>query len=275
MTDEKPRDYAYAGKLEEAARLEAQAIAYGRVLEKELEIMNLKPGMKVLDAGCGTGAISRMIAQKVSPGEVYGIDIDPVFISEAKKLAKKKGIENIEFELDNVDDLKFDNNTFDVVYCRLVLMHVKNPVKTVIELKRATKKNGFIAVSDNDDGSVLTYPPMPKAMGMWTKFGELAETRGEDRYIGRKLFSILSLAGLASIKIFPIPWFATQETPELLKMFVSVPVQIIESSKEALISQGYTTAKEYEEGMNEAEQLLIHPRAFAMTCSFLAIGKVP
>ena len=110
---------------------------------------------------------------------------------------------------------------------------------------------------------------------MWTKFGELANTRGEDRYIGRKLFSILSLAGLTSIKIFPIPWFATQETPELLKMFVSVPVQIIESEKEALISQGYTTAKEYEEGMKEAEQLLIHPKAFVMACIFLAIGKVP
>jgi len=267
--------YVHAGKLEEVVRLEAQAQAFGRLLEKEFEIVGLKPGMKVLDAGCGTGAVARRMAAKVSPGEVYGIDIDSLFISEAKKLATNEGIKNIGFELGNVDDLKHYDGTFDVSYCRLVLMHVKNPIKTVTELKRVTKKGGIVAVSDNDDGGVITYPEMPKMMDMWAKYGRSAKTRGEDRYIGRQLFSIFSQAGLSPITIYPLPIHATQQTPEILKMLVSVPVQIMELCKETMVKEGLVTAEYYEEAMKEVQAFLSHPGAFAMGLTFLVVGKVP
>ena len=111
-----PRKYIHAGKIEEAKRLEAQAEALQGKTERELQMIGIKPGMTVLDAGCGTGAVSRMIAQKVSPGIVHGIDIDPVFISEAQKLAASKGIDNIKFDLGDVNKLKFKDNTFDLIY---------------------------------------------------------------------------------------------------------------------------------------------------------------
>ena len=267
--------YHHAGKLEEVVRLEAQAKAFGRLLEKEFEIIGLKPGMKVLDAGCGTGAVARKMAAKVSPGEVYGVDIDPLFISEAKKLAINEGIKNIEFELGDVNDLKQFDGTFDVSYCRLVLMHVKNPMKTVTELKRVTKKGGIVAVSDNDDGGMIVYPEMPKMMDMWTRYGHSAKTRGEDRYIGRKLFSIFSQAGLSPITIYPLPMHTTQQTPEILKMLVSVPVQIVEQDKETMMKEGLMTKEYYEEAIKEVEAFLAHPGAFAMGLTFLAVGKVP
>ncbi|MGQ9680890.1 MAG: methyltransferase domain-containing protein [Candidatus Bathyarchaeia archaeon] len=273
---EKPEDkYVHSGKLEEVIRLEAQAKAFGRLLEKEFEIVGLKSGMKVLDAGCGTGAVARRMAAKVSPGEIYGIDIDSLFISEARKLAVNEGISNVKFDLGDVDDLKHDDGVFDVSYCRLVLMHIKDPVKTVKELKRVTKKGGVVAVSDNDDGGVLTYPEMPKMMDLWAKYGSLAKTRGEDRYIGRQLFSILSQAGLSPIAIHPLPIYATQQTPEMLKMIVSVPVQIMELCKETMMKEGFVTAEYYEEAMSEVRAFLSHPGAFAMGLTFLAVGKVP
>jgi len=272
----KPQDkYVHAGKLEEAVRLEAQAKAFGRVLDKELEILGLKPGMKVLDAGCGTGAVARKMAVKVSPGEVCGVDIDSLFINEAKKLATKEGIKNVKFELGDVDNLNYNTGIFDVSYCRLVLMHVKNPAKTVTELKRVTKKGGFVAASDNDDGGVITYPEIPKVLDVWSRYGQLAKTRGEDRYIGRQLFSIFSQAGLSSISIYPFPTHASQQTPEMLKMLVSVPLQIIELNKEDLMRKGLMTTEDYTQGMKELQMFLNHPGAFAMGLSFLAVGKVP
>jgi len=84
---DKPREYVHAGSIEEALRLEAQAKAPGKIVERELEILGLKPNMKVLDAGCGTGAVTRKIALKVHPEEVIGVDIDPLFINEAKKVS--------------------------------------------------------------------------------------------------------------------------------------------------------------------------------------------
>ena len=191
-----PKKYSYGGKPEEVLRLEAQGRVYSRLLEKEIGLLSLKSGMRVLDAGCGTGVVTRRMATKVAPGEVNSVDMDSMFIEEARKIAAKEGVSNIKFSLDNADDLKFGDGVFDLSYCRLVLMHVKDPVKTVAELKRVTKSGGIVAISDQDDGGIIVYPELPKMMRMFSKYGSLAKMRGEDRFIGRKLFSIMKRAGL-------------------------------------------------------------------------------
>ena len=271
----KPKEYVHAGKLEEVARLETQGKALSRILEHEFEILGLRSGMNVLDAGCGTGAVTRKLAVKISPGKAYGVDIDSLFIDEAKKLAANENIHNASFNMGDIDNLRFDDGTFDVSYCRLVLMHVKNPVKTVTELKRVTKSGGIVAVSDSDDGGVIAYPEMPKIMDMYSKYGRWAKMRGENRYIGRQLFEIFSQAGLDPIGIYPLPNHATQQNPEMLKTLVSVPVQIAELGKETLIRQGLLTAEEYAGAMKEVQEFLGHPGAFAMDLCFLAVGHVP
>jgi ubiquinone/menaquinone biosynthesis C-methylase UbiE len=270
---DKPREYAYAGSIEEAIRLETQAKAFGKIIERELEILGLKPNMRVLDAGCGTGAVTRKIASKVLPAEAWGIDIDPLFIDKAEKTALDEGIKNIRFELGNVDNLTYDNGFFDLAYCRLVLMHVINPVRTIAELKRVTKRSGIVAASDTDDGTMLTYPPAPRFFDLWSKFGEWAKARGDDRYIGRRLYSIFSEAGLSSTRIYPFPVYATQQNPDALRMLVYVPVQIVEQGKDAMIKEGKIAARDYEEAMNEVKLVLNHPGAFALGTTFLALGE--
>jgi ubiquinone/menaquinone biosynthesis C-methylase UbiE len=229
--------------------------------------------MRVLDGGCGTGAVTRKIASKVFPAETFGIDIDPLFIDKAKKIALDEDIKNIRFELGNIDNLAYDDGFFDLSYCRLVLMHVKNPVKTIAELKKVTKKGGIVAASDTDDGAILTYPPAPRFFSLWERYGEWVKTRGDDRYVGRKLFSIFSEAGLGSIKIQPLPTFSTQQKPDQLRMLVYVLVDIVEQEKAAMIKEGVATARDYEEAVKEIETVLKHPGAFAMGSFFLAVGE--
>lgn len=269
-----PKKYSYGGKPEEVLRLEAQGRVYGRLLEKEIELLSLKPGMRVLDAGCGTGVVTRRIAVKVSPGEVHGVDMDPLFIQKAKKLAAEKEASNIKFSLGNADDLGFEDGFFDLSYSRLVLMHVQDPVKTVAELKRVTKSGGTVAISDQDDGGIIVYPELPKMMQMFSKYKSLADRRGEDRFIGRKLFSIMKQAGLSPITIFPFPIYATQQNPEMLKMLVSVPVQLVESSKDEMIKKGLISVGDFPEAIKKVEEFLAHPGAFAMGLTFLASGNV-
>jgi ubiquinone/menaquinone biosynthesis C-methylase UbiE len=273
--DDGPKKYSHAGKIEEVARLEAQGKVYSRLLEKEIDLLDLKPGMRVLDAGCGTGVVTRRMAIKVSPGEVHGVDMDSLFIEEARKIAAKEGISNIKFSLGNADDLKFEDCIFDLSYCRLVLMHVRNPVKTVAELKRVSKSGGIVAVSDQDDGGIIVYPELPKMMKMFSKYGTWAKNRGENRYIGRKLFSIMERAGLSPITIYPFPIHATQQNPRMLEMLISVPVQIVETSKDDMIKRGVAVAEDYSEAEKEVQEFLSDPGAFAMGLTFLAVGKVP
>ena len=272
MSD-KPREYVAAGRLDETIRLEAQAKALDQIIERELGILGLKPGMRVLDGGCGTGAITRKIASKVFPAETFGIDIDPLFIDKARKTALDAGTKNIRFEVGNIDNLAYDDGFFDLSYCKLVLMHVKNPVKTVAELKRVTKKGGIVAASDNDDGAIMTHPPTPRFFSLWERYGEWAKARGEDRYIGRKLYSIFSEAGLESVKIYPLPAFATQQEPDVLRMLLYILVDIVELYKDAMIKEGVATARDYEDGIKEIETVLKHHGAFAMGAFFLAVGE--
>ena len=270
-----PKQYSYGGKLEEVFRLEAQGRVYSGLLEKEIDFLGLKPGMRVLDAGCGTGVVTRRIAVKISPGEVYGVDMDPLFIEEAKKLAVKEKASNIKYDLGNINDLEFGDDVFDLSYSRLVLMHVKDPVKTVAEMGRVTKKGGIIAISDQDDGGIIVYPELPKMMRMFSKYGSLAKMRGEDRFIGRKLFSIMEQADLSPIKVIPFPMYSTQQNPEMLKMLVSVPVKMVESSKDEMIKQGLIEEEDYSEALKEVQKFLEYPGAFAMGLTFLALGTVP
>jgi ubiquinone/menaquinone biosynthesis C-methylase UbiE len=275
LTDQRPAPYTHSGKIDEVLRLEAQAQAFTQILEREFDIIGLKPGMKVLDAGCGTGANARKMAGKVAPGHVTGVDMDALFISEARKFATNNDIHNVSYERGDITNLQYPDDIFDVAYCRLVLMHVHNPVATITELQRVTKRKGRVAVSDNDDGGVITYPEMPKMLELWNQYGQSAKERGEDRYIGRQLFSILSQASLQSIKIYPLPIHATQHNPEMLKLLVSVPAQIIELSKEHMLTNNFMTEAQYLEAHQEIQQFLNHPGAFAMGINFLAIGDVP
>lgn len=273
MSD-KPRTYGWAELPEEAQRLEAQAKSLEPVTKRELEIMGLGPDMKVLDAGCGTGAVTRKIAQLVTSGEAVGIDMDALFIETAEKLAESGSIKNIRFELGNIDNMSYEDGYFDRVYCRLVLMHVNDPVRTVRELARVTRKGGLIAVSDNDDGVMISYPHVPKFQELWSKFGQRSRERGENRYIGRELFSIFSQAGLSSIQVYPFPMYATNENPVMARSLVSVPMQIIGNSKDVMVEEGWFTDMEYGEMVDEVEKALSHPGAFAMGMSFFATGVV-
>ena len=274
LLSDEPRTYGWASLPEEAKRLEAQAAALEPIITRELGIMSLTPNMKILDAGCGTGAVTRIFAQNVSLGEAVGIDIDAQFLETAKKLAESENIKNIRFEKGNIDKLSFENDYFDVAYCRLVLMHVHDPVKTVRELARVTKSGGLIAVSDNDDGVVISYPHAPKFQSIWTKFGQRARERGENRYIGRELFSILSQAGLGSIQVYPFPLYATVENPVIARSIVSVPLQIIHNDKDVMVAEGWFSDDDYREMVEEVELAMSHPGGFVLGMTFFATGVV-
>jgi len=260
---------------QEAARLEAQAKAYEKITDMELKILGLKAGMKVLDAGCGTGVISRKMAKIVYPAEVHGVDIDEVFIEEAKRMACEEGIENVKFEVGDVNNLDYPDGLFDITYCRLVLMHVEDPIKTVEELKRVTKNGGILAVDDNDDGTVIIYPPVPRFAKLWSKYIEWKMKNGTNRCLGRELFSILSQAGLKPVDIHLFPTSATQQNPKLLSIYVSVPFGHFLPNIPSMIKEGITTKEEYDEMMKEVESARTHPGAFVMGTFFLAVGRVP
>ncbi|MFW9808785.1 MAG: methyltransferase domain-containing protein [Candidatus Thorarchaeota archaeon] len=267
--------YVHEGTEEEVTRLEFQADEDEEHLSNEFDILQIASGLKILDAGCGTGAVTRRIAKRVAPSNVVGVDLDEFFITKAKEFAAKEEIENIQFEVGDVTDLRFSDSMFDLSYCRLVLMHVQNPVKVVSELRRVTKSGGIVAVSDTDDDVMLIYPPTPKSTELRMKSIEWMKTKNVNRHIGKQLYDIFQQAELKSIRIIPLPAVMTRDNAEALEAYISNLKQSYEQIKDLLIEQGIITSEESDKVYKELDEFLNHPGRFLMVSMFLGIGEVP
>ena len=144
-----------------------------RTLEDDIPelVPFLKPGMKVLDVGCGPGTITLGVAEVVNPGKVVGIDASPGYIDTARELAAQvEHPVNVTFQVGDSHRLDFPDETFDVVFSHTVLHFFLDPVMALKEQRRVTRKGGYVIASgvrDIGEGS-YTYPPSPN----WDKVKE-------------------------------------------------------------------------------------------------------
>ena len=101
----------------------------------------------VLDAGCGLGGKSVCYAQKGCQ-HLYGVDMDPRHIQLSDEFAKEKGVENVTFQIESLEDMSFESNTFDLIFLNGVLEHiVRDKLKPALaELRRVLKPGGKILI---------------------------------------------------------------------------------------------------------------------------------
>lgn len=109
--------------------------------------VEIKPSFKILDACTGTGDIALYLAQnKVHEGFVIGADFSNKMLEIAKN--KAKNIKNIEFLKADVLNLPFKDETFDACFISFGLRNLTDLNKGLEELKRVTKKGGFVVNLD-------------------------------------------------------------------------------------------------------------------------------
>lgn len=104
----------------------------------------VQPGMKVLDAGCGDGVLSVLMANKGAM--VIGCDFSAPNIEAAKRYAAEHHIANVEFLVGDAEHLPFPDNSFDLVVSSHVLEHLPDFDKGLQELLRVTKKRAVVAI---------------------------------------------------------------------------------------------------------------------------------
>jgi len=119
------------------------------IRRQTLKTAGFQPGEKVLDVGCGTGTLSLGAWRRVRPdGEVIGIDASPEMIALARRKAKKAGAAP-QFQRAPIEQLPFEDATFDAVLSSLMLHHLPDDVreKGMAEVFRVLKPGGrFVAV---------------------------------------------------------------------------------------------------------------------------------
>jgi SAM-dependent methyltransferase len=106
------------------------------------EAMRVHPpqeGDRVLDVGCGFGDTAQQLAGLVGPaGSVLGVDIAPRFIEQARVEATDAGVENVRFEVRDVQQTSFDEE-FDYVFSRFGTMFFDNPVPALRNIRAAMR----------------------------------------------------------------------------------------------------------------------------------------
>lgn len=171
------------------------------------EFLNLRPGLRVVDVGCGTGDFTRYLAELAGPDcEIIGIDSRPSSVKAAIRETKRLKLgNNVSYRIGDAYSLPVDNNYSDLTCCRTLLIHLKEPSKAIEEIARVTRAGGVVAAIergrmnsfyDPDDDH---YNELSKAAGRCYVKG-LQRLEGKDFVIGDRLPRLFSDAGLQGIR---------------------------------------------------------------------------
>jgi SAM-dependent methyltransferase len=161
-----------------------------------LQLAGLKPGMRVLDIGCGAGDVSFLAAKLVgSKGTVIGIDKSPEAIALATRRASSARLMNVQFVNFDLWDLSLAEPV-DALIGRLVLMYFPDPAAILRYLVSFVKPGGIVAFHEMDMDAAKAEPTYEL---FETTLGRIKQTftrAGIDIRIGLKLGTIFEAAGL-------------------------------------------------------------------------------
>jgi len=162
----------------------------------------LRPGMAVLDVGCGTGAITRGIAEAVAPqGRVVGLDINGELIEQARRA--HQDVPGLSFEVGDIYKLAHES-AFDIVTAARMLQWLAFPQEAIRLMAGAAKPGGRLVVLDYDHTRLSWQPAPPRSVrAFYDAFLRWRAEAGMDNSIAEHLAIMFEQVGLDQIQVVP------------------------------------------------------------------------
>jgi SAM-dependent methyltransferase len=171
---------------------------------------HLRPGLCLLDVGCGPGTITVDLATRVAPGRVTAVEVSEQALQVARAQGGTHRQDNVDFLVADVHALGLPDDTFDIVHAHQVLQHVADPVRALAEMRRVCRRGGIVAARDSDYAAFTWFPRVP-ALGEWLAlYRQAARANGGEPDAGRRLLSWAHAAGFTDVAATASVWcFAT------------------------------------------------------------------
>jgi ubiquinone/menaquinone biosynthesis C-methylase UbiE len=241
--------YVHGYSEREAKRLEDQSNTLDEILHND---SIWEPGNVILEAGCGTGAQTKIIALKNPLCKFVSIDISEESINKAREAALLLGISNVEFRQADIFKLPYEDGIFDHIFICFVIEHLPDYKAAIAELKRVLKLNGTITIVEGDHGSAYFSPESRDAYLAIQCQVELQRRNGGDANIGRKLYPILKEAGFDCIRNSPRMVYADESNPDLVEGFTrNTFTAMIEGIRKEAISENLIDAATFNKGISD------------------------
>jgi SAM-dependent methyltransferase len=194
---QRPDTYALGHTAQEYERLRAQAQDWEAATARILDQISLPAGASCLDAGCGPGETTRLLAQRVGPsGRVLGIDLDASIGTLAVEMLHGSGYRHCAFHAhDLAADEPVPGGPFDLVYARLLLVHLPDRVAVLARLWDAVAPGGYLVVQDYDASAFSVLPELPSFAEMTRVIIGTFQAVGADVRTGALLPQLFVQAG--------------------------------------------------------------------------------
>lgn len=151
----------------------------------------MQPGARVLEVGCGTGPVCRVLAELVAVKEVVGVEPSDRLLEKARTLSS--GLDKISYEVGDGKSLRFADSEFDAVILHTLLTHVPGPEDILAEANRVLKEGGWLGVCDGDFASatlgVGSHDPLEACTAAFV------DNFVTDKFMVRKMSSLVQSAG--------------------------------------------------------------------------------
>ena len=240
--------YVHGYSARESERLADQAQTLTGILHDDTRY---PAGSRVLEAGCGIGAQTVILARNSPGAQITSVDISEDSIKRAEEKIRQEGITNVTFQQGDLFHLPFPPASFDHIFICFVLEHLADPQTALKQLRSLLKGGGTITVIEGDHGSTFFHPDNPDARRAIGCLVELQQKVGGNALIGRQLYPLVAGAGYTDVRVSPRMVYVDASRPGLVEGFTKLTfTAMVEGVGHEVMKNGLMNQDAWERGVS-------------------------
>ena len=229
------------------------------------ELLALRPGLRVLDAGAGVGEDAVTLAREVIPGgEVVGMDFSQTMVEEARRRTVGLALP-LRFVQGDLHALAFTDASFDRCFAAGTFQHLADPRTAAAELLRVTRPSGVIVIVDGDHDTRVIDSPYPDVTRRFLAFRHSGMASSD---VAHRLYGIFRGLGVENVTVEAMTAIATDYD-------AINAVMHFDSGIRFAAEYGAVTADEAERWIAGVERAAREGRFFSALTYFITVAHMP